>query len=286
MRLSRGSFPGVDSERFDQVPGTRFGSVRWVSEIGSTNTELLELGRTDASEGAVLIADLQTAGRGRRGRQWTAPPGTSLMMSVLLRPPDHALQLRQASLVTSAFACAAAAACVALVGVEPGLKWPNDLVVEVAADRRVESDQGYRKLAGILTESVLAEGRISALVVGMGMNTGWGTVPPELDGIATSLDVLCGSAVDRPTLAAEILKGFDIRYSTLLGGGTAAILDEARRRSVTIGRSVRIALTQDRVLEGVATDIDTEGHLLVTDGDGTPHVVSVGDVVRLRPTDS
>lgn len=269
---------------FRAVQGTRFDRVRWVPEIGSTNTELLQLAREGAPEGGVLIADLQTAGRGRRGRQWTAPPGTSLMMSVLLRPPAGVLAARKASWVTSVFAAAAAQACGELVGVEPGIKWPNDLVVEIDPALRVAGDVGYRKLAGILTETVVADSRIVALVVGMGLNTGWAEVPDELSAVATSLNLLAGTAVDRPELARLILGGFETRYASLVSGeGVDSASAEARERSVTLGRQVRIQLAGDQVLEGMAKDLDDDGHLLVDDAAGVEHVVAVGDVVHLRP---
>jgi BirA family biotin operon repressor/biotin-[acetyl-CoA-carboxylase] ligase len=273
----------VGSDWFTEVHGTRFRHVTWVPEIGSTNTELLEAARAGVPEGRVMIADLQTAGRGRRGRQWTAPPGTALMMSVLLRPPAAALPPRQATLVTMAFAAAAAEACARETGVEPGIKWPNDLVVEVDLPAGHERDQGYRKLAGILTESVVSGNEISALVVGMGLNTGWPEVPVELAGVATSLNLLAGLEIDRPSLARRILTGFERRYAALLDGRYEQVLDEARRRSVTIGRRVRIELARDEFVEGLVTDLDDEGHLLVRSADDTVHVLAVGDVVHVRP---
>ncbi|WP_428119268.1 biotin--[acetyl-CoA-carboxylase] ligase [Candidatus Poriferisodalis sp.] len=286
-----------DSQRFDAVGGTRFSDVEWYAEIGSTNTELLERARSGAPEGLVMIADLQTAGRGRRGRRWTAPPGTSLMMSVLLRPPHAALPTSRASLVTLALGLAAADACDETSGVRPRLKWPNDLVVS----RADEPGQPDRKVAGILAESITGGGRLEALVIGMGLNTGWPQVPPELAAIATSLNVESGAPVDRTLLARRVLEGFERRYVRLCGGDGgdgAALLDEARRCSATLGRRVRIEFdaaalrtpngrdaagrADANALEGVATDLDADGRLLVTDLHGVVHTVAVGDVVHLR----
>ena len=287
----------IESPHFRSVPRTRFTHIEWYDEIGSTNTELLDRARRGAPEGVVLITDLQTAGRGRRGRRWTAPPGTSLMMSALLRPPPGPLPPARAAMVTLALALAAADACEQSSGVRPRLKWPNDLVIADSAGRD-------RKLAGILAESISTHGALSALVVGMGLNTGWPQVPPELEGVATSLNLEAGAAVDRTALARQVLEGLEARYELLcradhgLGGGSgaAAVLDEARRNSATLGRRVRISFdaTADRpatddpetgppILEGLASDLDTHGRLLVTDDAGTIHTVAVGDVVHLRP---
>ena len=294
-----------DSERFDAVGGTRFSDVAWYAEIGSTNTELLARARAGAPEGLVMIADLQTAGRGRRGRRWTAPAGTSLMMSVLLRPPHASLPPSRASLVTLAVALAAADACDRTTGVRPSLKWPNDLVVSRVhdPDRPDRPDQPDRKVAGILAESIVSDGRLEALVVGMGLNTGWPKVPAELAAVATSLNLESGVPVDRTLLARRVLEGFERRYAGLCsgdGGNGAALLDEARRCSATLGRRVRIEFdaaaprvpsaadaprrADTNALSGIATDLDADGRLLVTDPGGVTHTVAVGDVVHLRAT--
>jgi BirA family biotin operon repressor/biotin-[acetyl-CoA-carboxylase] ligase len=159
------------------VPRVRFGDVRWLEETDSTNTRLLEEARAGAPEGRVLAADHQTAGRGRMGRRWEAPPGSALLVSVLVRP---ALPLGRAHLVTMAAGLAASDACEALAGVRPGLKWPNDLVVDDA------------KLAGLLAESVVEGDALRALVVGMGLNV---TAAPA-EG-ATCLAGAAGRTVER-----------------------------------------------------------------------------------------
>ncbi|WP_419862515.1 biotin--[acetyl-CoA-carboxylase] ligase [Candidatus Poriferisodalis sp.] len=289
--------PGeFDSLHFSSVAGTRFADVEWRDEIGSTNTELLDRARSGAPEGTVLIADLQTAGRGRRGRRWTAPPGTSLMMSVLLRPPPGPLPPSRAALVTLAVGLAAADACEQVSGVRPRLKWPNDLVIAGHDGADHGADRDDRKLAGILAESITTQGLLSALVVGMGLNTGWPEVPAELEGVATSLNLEAGTPVDRTLLARRVLEGTEARYELLCragdGAGAAAVLDEARRNSATLGRRVRVSLDAPASngpesggswLDGIASDLDAEGRLLITDDAGRVHTVAVGDVVHLRP---
>jgi len=274
----------VESDKFNAVEGTRFQNVVWMSEIPSTNTSLLELAQNGGQEGEVLIADLQTQGRGRRGRVWKAPPGTSLMMSILLRPPSHSLPVHSASLVTSALAVATINAVNEATKVELGIKWPNDLVVDSPND--APGDLGYLKVAGILTETLIVDGEISALVVGMGLNTGWERVPPELELVATSLDLLAGSLVDRPKLAHTILHNFENEYSDLLQpSGIETLLEKMRRHSSTVGRRVRVHLDQSkgtRTLEGRAVDLNKTGQLVIQTDQGDRQTVSVADVEHLR----
>ncbi len=274
----------MESHKFDAVEGTRFQNVVWVPEIPSTNTSLLELARNGGQEGEVLIADLQTQGRGRRGRVWTAPPGTSLMMSILLRPPSHSLPVRSASLVTSALAVATINAVSEATKVKLGIKWPNDLVVD--SPNNAPGGLGYLKVAGILTETLIVDAAISALVVGMGLNTGWERVPPELELVATSLDLLAGSFVDRPKLAHTILDNFEDEYSNLLQpSGIETLLEKLRRHSSTLGRRVRVHLDpskENRTLEGRAVHLNETGQLVIETDQGDLQNISVADVEHLR----
>ncbi len=290
---------GNSEHWFDAVDGTRFVQVRHVSETGSTNTDLLEAARAGESEGVVLVADAQTAGRGRRGRSWSAPPASSLMMSVLLRPPSGTVRATQASLVTTALACAAAAACENVAGVAPKLKWPNDLVIETNGSRGAGDRDwdGFAKLAGVLTETLLDGQFVRALVVGMGLNVNWPQVPAELAGVMTSLNLLCGAAVSRVELARELLIGFERRYGRLVDGpatgarlyepGVASLLDEATSRSATLGRTVTVELGGKAApLVGTAVALDATGALIIEDADGERHIVTVGEVVHARHTGS
>jgi BirA family transcriptional regulator, biotin operon repressor / biotin---[acetyl-CoA-carboxylase] ligase len=233
----------------------RFGEVQWLAETDSTNRRLLEAARAGAPDGQVLVADHQVAGRGRLGREWSAPPGASLLVSVLLRP-DLAPEDRHLVVVAAAVAMADAVA--ATTGVIAGLKWPNDLLV------------GNRKLAGIL-----AEAAGDAVVVGIGVNLDWPEIPEELEGIATA----CNLEGGRPTSREDLLAAFLKRYEDRL-----ADLDETRRayetKLATIGRRVRVERA-DGTLVGVATGVDGGGRLLV-DVDGSMAVIAAGDVVHLR----
>lgn len=246
----------------------RFGDVRRRERTDSTNREVLDLARAGAPEGVVVVADHQTAGRGRRGRAWVAPPGTALMASVLLRP---AMEPGAAHLAVACVALAAAEACEAVAGVRPALKWPNDLVVDDAGG-------GTGKLAGILAETLVDGSRLDAVVVGMGLNVARTPEPPAG---AVFLEDLAGGAVDREALLRAWLDRLDRRYP-LLGApaGRQALLDDYRRRCATLGRRVRVAL-DDGALEGRAVGLTGAGHLVV-EAAGGRHEVGAGDVVHLR----
>lgn len=251
----------------------RFTDVRRVAETGSTNTDLLELVRAGAPEGIVLVADHQTAGRGRLGRTWSAPAGSSLLVSVLLRPT---LPAGRTHLTTVAAGLAAADAVEEVAGFRPGLKWPNDLVVETPA--------GARKLAGLLAESVVHRGEVAAVVVGMGMNARWPEPLPEaLASAATTVSRVAGREVGPTDLLGAYLRALDRRYGTLVaGGGVAATAAAHRRGCATLGRRVAVELG-DGSLEGTAVDVDDDGHLVLDLDDGGRRSVTVGDVVHLRP---
>ena len=246
------------------LAGTRFSDVRWHEELASTNQTVIELARSGAAEGVVVVADHQTAGRGRRGRRWQAPPRSSLLVSVLLRP---ALPQAHVALTSLALALAASDACDEVAGVRPLLKWPNDLVVE------------DRKVGGILGETVLDGGGM-AVALGIGLNVNWGADPPPAPGVA--LDQLAGWVIDRSALLVALLRHLDLRYDEVqTPGGTTGLLADYRAKSATLDRRVRVELWAGAV-EGVAVDITPEGHLVV-DEEGRLRVVAAGDVVHLRP---
>jgi BirA family biotin operon repressor/biotin-[acetyl-CoA-carboxylase] ligase len=242
------------------LAGTRFDDIRWFAQVGSTNTVAAELARSGAREGLVVVAEHQTAGRGRHGRRWEAEPGSSLLMSLLLRPP---LPPTEAPLVTVLVAVAACAACEEVAGVAPALKWPNDLIV------------GERKLGGILGEVVPGV----AMVLGLGLNVTGPVSSPEG---RVALEEVTGRPVDRWDLLVALLRHLDAGCGALgSGAGRARLLAAYRARSSTLGRTVRVELAGGGSLVGEAVDITAEGHLLVEEG-GTRRVVPAGDVVHLR----
>jgi len=223
---------------------TRFVDVRWFTSIDSTNAYLLDCAAKGEAEGVVAVADEQRAGRGRLGRTWIAPPGTALLVSVLLRPR---LAPERRHLVTLA---AALALVDALPGAGARIKWPNDVVI------------GDRKLAGILAE---ADGH-GAVVVGMGCNVRRDWFPPELAAVAAAVEV------DRRELLVDWLRAYDELLNTL-----DRVLDAVVEHSATIGRRVRVELA-DETVEGVARGLTPDGFLQVDD-----RVITAGDVLHLRP---
>lgn len=282
-----------------ELAGTRFDDVRWVATTGSTNADVMALARDGEPEGVVVVADHQRAGRGRMARTWVAPPGGSLLVSVLLRPPA-----RLAGAVTTAAAVAMAEAVDEVAGVTARLKWPNDLVVA--------TPEGERKLAGVLAEADWpASSTISAgyrppgphdravVVVGIGVNVTWpqladaeaeadpdladaGADPlDELAGIATALNWLA-APVDRVDLLVAFLRRLEAHHRSLVSDGPADLLAEWRRRSATLGRRVRVDLGADDVV-GTAVDVTADGHLVVETLEGDRRTLAVGDVVHLRP---
>lgn len=253
---------------------SRFADVRWVPRTGSTNADLLALAAEGAPDGVVLVADHQTAGRGRLGRTWEAPVGASLLCSTLLRPD---LPVDRLHLVSLAVAVAASDACDAVAGVRPALKWPNDLLVTGA-------DGSERKVAGILAESSTRAGEVAAVVVGMGLNVNWPSeLPPELADIATALNHHAGRDIDREELLVAHLRGLEAVLAELgASGGVDALLLRYRHLCSTLGRRVRVDLGSGSVT-GEAVDLTAEGHLLVElAGELVP--IAAGDVVHLRPT--
>ena len=246
------------------------GDIRWFDEIDSTNRALLDEARAGAAEGLVFAADHQTAGRGRLDRTWQAPPGSSLLVSVLLRPR---LPPAQAHATTVVVGIAASDAVDEVAGFRPGLKWPNDLVHD------------DRKLGGILAEAIVEGGEVAAVVVGMGLNVNWPELPAELADTATACNLVVGHEVDRTALLHRFLDRLREHYAALREpGGWRRVVIEERRRSATLGRDVRVDLPGGRVVEGRAVDLTEDGHLVVETGDGDVTRVSVGDVVHARPT--
>jgi len=212
---------------------------------------------SDEREGVVVVADEQTAGRGRRGHSWFSPPGSGLYVSVVLVPSRACVDPARATrLLTLAVGVALAEAVEAAAGLRVDLKWPNDLYV------------ARRKLAGILAE---ASG--DAVVVGYGINVTATSFPPELRDRATSMESELGRACDRPALLAETLAAIAGRYADLLEGRFDAILD-AWRRCAPAANGARVTwTTPGGEVSGVTAGIDDDGALLVRSADRVERIV-------------
>jgi BirA family biotin operon repressor/biotin-[acetyl-CoA-carboxylase] ligase len=228
--------------------------VEWFARLDSTNRHLLDAARAGAVDGLVVVADEQTAGRGRLGRTWEAPPGASLLVSVLLRgigDPNRAVM---------AAGVALASAVEHVAGIVAMLKWPNDVVVD------------DRKLAGLLAE---ADG--DALVVGAGCNVNWERFPAELAEVATACNLEAGHPVDRDALLDAYLDAFD---DALAAGD--ALVDSYRGLLTTLGREVRVEHVRGDDVLGSAVGITDAGALVVRDDSGAEHTVTAADVHHLR----
>lgn len=246
--------------------GRRIGhAVETHESIGSTNDRARELLDRPDGEGTAVVAELQTDGRGRRGRRWSSPPGRNLMVSVAIRPRVAASEAWGIGL---AAALAARDACREVAPID--LKWPNDLVAA-----------GGRKAGGLLVETSLDGDRVAAAVVGIGINVNWriSEMPDEIADSATSLTELCGSPVDRVALLDRLLDRLDAELAAVESGVMPT--DRYRAALRTIGSHVTVELG-GRTLAGIATGIDDHGALVVETPTGTEHVTS-GEVVRVRP---
>ena len=252
-------------------PGGLWRQVDHVLQTGSTNADLAAAARAGGEPGAVLVTDYQSAGRGRLGRVWTAPPGTGIAMSVLVRPdgvdPERWTWLPLLTGLAVADGLTRAAA-----GLEVRLKWPNDVLMAGG------------KVCGILAERVEARDG-TACVVGMGINTHLGPADlPVPD--ATSVAIECAAAgrttPSRTSVIATVLAAFELLFRRWTAAPDQPWLAAAyRRRSATLGRSVRVVLGPDESVEGTATGVDADGRLVVRVS-GTNRVFGAGDVVHVR----
>jgi biotin-[acetyl-CoA-carboxylase] ligase BirA-like protein len=251
-------------------PGGLWQDIRVVAETGSTNADLLAEAASGAPEGVVLVAEAQSAGRGRMGRNWVSPPRAALTFSVLLRPA--AVPAASRSWVPLLAGVAMASSLRAGGGVDARLKWPNDLMA------------GGGKLGGILAEQAG-----EAIVVGAGINVSASSdelpVPAAASLAPTSLALLGAACLDRHRLLAGLLAEFEHWYRAWagqLGDAVASGLrEEYRGLCATLGRQVRISMPGGREVTGLASDVDASGRLVVDSASGLV-AVSAGDVVHVR----
>lgn len=235
---------------------------RHLERCASTNDEAAAWARAGAPSGAVVTADAQTKGRGRQGRAWYSPPGTSLYLSVVLRPgmpPSAAPPITLAAGV-------AVAEAIAQEGVSPQLKWPNDVTL------------GGRKVAGILTEMLSSGERIDHLVIGIGVNLNVDDFPDELRTIATSIARERGAPVDRARFAAALCERLEVWVERFYADGAQAVVAGWRTFAGFLGRTIAIAAGAESV-SGVAEDLEPDGALRLRTADGRVLRVIAGEVV-------
>lgn len=238
-------------------------SIYFYEETDTTNNRARELALEGAPEGTLVVAEKQTAGRGRRGKVWESPLGTGIWMSLVLRPQ---IMPAEASVLTLLCGLATAEAIEAETGLSAGIKWPNDILIN------------GKKAVGILTEMDCEMSEVHFVIPGIGINVNTASFPPEIAEIATSLYLECGKTVSRRRLVHRVLERLEEHYETFLRTGSfAAMLKDYRKHCITLGKEVHVLGREPFFAE--ALDITPEGELLVRRADnGKEEVVFSGEV--------
>ncbi len=238
--------------------------IRVFEQTTSTNDVVEKLARDGVREGTAVFAESQTRGRGRLGRKWLSPARRGLWFSILLRPN---LRPQETTQLTVASAVALRRAIASETGLNPEIKWPNDVLV------------AGKKVAGILTEmsAELDQVRYAILGIGIDVNLTAAEFPPELKKLATSLRIETGAPVSRPALATAILRELDSAYSDVCAGKFSDIADEWEEHCATIGNNVAVQIG-DRKIRGRAESLDDGGALLLRTEYGQLEPIFGGDV--------
>ncbi len=231
------------------------------TELPSTNSYLSDMPLRDCSDGMVVVADKQTAGRGRMQREWYSPAGANLHFSILLQPKRSISEIPQLTLLAALAVVKALDSAVPQVRAD--IKWPNDILV------------GGRKLAGILCEMQAEADAVQKVILGMGINVNLATkdFPAILRKLATSLRIEAGVAISRPHLMGEVLNSLDAHYRKWLEEGLDPFLPELRDRLLLVGKRVRVK-AMGRDVAGVVQGLSREGGLIIKDGTKTETVFS------------
>ncbi|HJA66140.1 biotin--[acetyl-CoA-carboxylase] ligase [Lachnoclostridium sp. An169] len=238
-------------------------NIVYYKETDSTNLRIKQLGDEGAPEGTLAVADSQSAGRGRRGRTWDSPAGSSIYMSVLLRPrilPDRAPML------TLVMACSVAEGIMDCEDVKVQIKWPNDIIIN------------GRKLVGILTEMSTQIDYINHVTVGVGINVNMTEFPEEIRGTATSLRLETGHVVKRARLIAAIMERLEQNYGIFLQTeDMSGLMEKYSSLLVNQGKEVMVLGAKEEY-KAYAVGINNTGELIVRREDGTEEAVYAGEV--------
>ncbi|HET6446015.1 MAG TPA: biotin--[acetyl-CoA-carboxylase] ligase [candidate division Zixibacteria bacterium] len=249
-------------------------SARWLGRriylfetIDSTNTRLRKMSDQGEPEGSVVLAEYQSLGKGRLGRQWHAPTASSLLFSMLFRPEWPSDQAQWLMMIAG---LSAIEAIKQVAGLDLRLKWPNDIVIG--------DEPPWRKCGGVLLEGEMEESVFSSAVVGVGINVNISTAQlPETASRATSLQVEAGRAIPRLPLLLNYLAIMEHRYEEASKG--VSPLTGWRSALVNIGQRVRAEIESgEAAIEGMAVDVDATGRLLIRDSSGTLHTITAADV--------
>ena len=236
-------------------------TVHFARETDSTNLWIKRLAKEGASEGTLALAEFQSAGRGRLGRSWEVPEGTSVMMSILLRPKFEPQYAPTLTLVMGM----AVAKAVKNLGFDVSIKWPNDVVVS------------HKKICGILTEMGVRDGKIDYAVIGVGINVNIREFPEEMADKATSLYLESGREFDRSQIPGLVMEAFEEYYEKFAATcDLSGLKEEYESILANYNQSVRVLAKEP--YEGVARGITDGGELLVEKTDGTIVAVSAGEV--------
>ena len=236
----------------------------YFDELDSTNIRIKSMARDGAPHGSVLIADRQTGGMGRMGRNFHSPGGVGIYMSILLRPQCSPVELMHLTCATAVAMCDAVETA---TGLRPGIKWTNDLVYK------------KRKLGGILTELGLSpKGMVDYAIIGIGINCcqDLPDFAPDIQGIAGSLSMVTGKEINRSKVAAAMMEALHTMSKTLLTG-KAPMLEQYRSDCITVGQDISVVRGEE-IRHGHAVDVDEEGALLVRFPDGHLEAVNSGEV--------
>ena len=236
-------------------------TVHFAREIDSTNLWIKRLAKEGASEGTLALAEFQSAGRGRLGRSWEVPEGTSVMMSILLRPKFEPQYAPTLTLVMGM----AVAKAVKSLGFDVSIKWPNDVVVS------------HKKICGILTEMGVRDGKIDYAVIGVGINVNIKEFPEEMADKATSLYLESGREFDRSQIPGLVMEAFEEYYEKFAATCDLSGLKE-EYESILANYNQPVRVLAKEPYEGVARGITDGGELLVEKTDGTIVAVSAGEV--------
>ena len=236
-------------------------TVHFARETDSTNLWIKRLAKEGAPEGTLALAEFQSAGRGRLGRSWEVPEGTSVMMSILLRPKFEPQYAPTLTLVMGM----AVAKAVKNLGFDVSIKWPNDVVVS------------HKKICGILTEMGVRDGKIDYAVIGVGINVNIKEFPEEMADKATSLYLESGKEFDRSQIPGLVMEAFEKYYEKFTATCDLSGLKE-EYESILANYNQPVRVLAKEPYEGVARGITDGGELLVEKTDGTIATVSAGEV--------
>ncbi len=253
---------GAELARVRERSGVVGRRLHWLRSTGSTNDVAARLAELGAEEGTTVVAEHQTAGRGRHGRTWFSPPGAGLYVSVVLRPGSELARRSPAALLTLASGVAVAEAVRAVTGLPAAIKWPNDILID------------RRKLAGILAEAAASGDQLHHVVLGVGVNLQTAAYPADLVSSVTSIEAETNRPADRARTLAEILAAIGERYADLQAGRFDAILSARRRLAWALPSAVVEWDSPEGVVRGRAEDIDEHGALLVRVDGGIKRVVA------------